>query len=491
MSFAQDYCGNTEEPLPPTSQKRSVAYCGNDPSRAIDYGNFMYIPNENSETLTIKMNLHIMQYAADDPRNYTIDDTAFLIDLVNARLPNMLARKDSMEECHFAVSGSPLTIDAKIKMQVGQIFFYVDSTAWKNNEGNQAINEDGSPKFWYNSNGDSFPVIVNDGLISHYCRIKYLNNNNLGDDALNVFFCERGSGNHSTGYRGWGPGYNSELQNHIVLTKAWSEKGTAWWKVDGRFLHEVGHCLGLHHSWLSTQERLFEYECNTGPGWQRNNHLMAYNNAQFYNSPLQDAHMRRHLLTTWRIKQLINTPLNNATYTFDSSYTIESDETITWIGNIIVDSGATLTIQGLLQMHKDKKIIVKRNAKLVVDGGVITSCDQWKGIVIEGDGATGSQANAGSVVFENEAIIEKAKTAVSMNPKHIPWPDRQSFWGGLVKAEKSTFRYCGRAVEFMKYGRGIIKDSSTFTNCTFEDMKYAITAWADNGVRVNQCKVTG
>ena len=31
-------------------------YCGNDPSESIDYGNFMYLPNENSEMLILKIN---------------------------------------------------------------------------------------------------------------------------------------------------------------------------------------------------------------------------------------------------------------------------------------------------------------------------------------------------------------------------------------------------------------------------------------------------
>ncbi|MEM8908274.1 MAG: T9SS type A sorting domain-containing protein, partial [Bacteroidota bacterium] len=291
-------------------------------------------------------------------------------------------------------------------------------------------------------------------------------------------------------FSGWGPGYNSELSNHIVINDAYSERGTDWWEIDGLLLHEIGHCLGLHHTWLSSQKQLFEFECDTGQGWNVNNHLMAYNPAQSYNTPLQDAHMRRLLLTSWRSKQLGPTPSNSDTYVFDYDYELTETNSINWVGNILVKSGNTLTIKGLLQMHPNRKITIERGAQLVVDGGTITSCEEWEGIIVEGDAEHFSQIDAGRVELKNDATIGYARNAISMNPVHIPWPETPKYYGGLVIANGANFINCRRAVQFMRYGTGILKDESSFTKCTFDGSKYAITLWSNNGVKVDECIFT-
>lgn len=158
-------------------------------------------------------------------------------------------------------------------------------------------------------------------------------------------------------------------------------------------------------------------------------------------------------------------------------------------GNVIIKSGATLTIYGVVSMATNSKIIVEKDADLIIDGGIITSCHkEWKGIVIEGDGASGSQVHAGKVRLQNQAIIENARNAISMNPSHLGWPAVSDHWGGLVQAENSTIRNCHRAMEFMKYGTGFIEDQSYFVNCTFEDIATsAVTIWSNNNVTFKSC----
>jgi len=158
-------------------------------------------------------------------------------------------------------------------------------------------------------------------------------------------------------------------------------------------------------------------------------------------------------------------------------------------GNVIIKSGATLTIYGIASMSTNSKIIVEKDADLIIDGGIITSChEEWKGIVVEGDGASGSQVHAGRVKLQNEAIIENARTAISMNPSHLGWPAVSQHWGGLVQADNSTFRNCHRAVEFMKYGIGFIEDQSYFKDCFFEDIETsAVTIWSNNNVVFQEC----
>ncbi len=158
-------------------------------------------------------------------------------------------------------------------------------------------------------------------------------------------------------------------------------------------------------------------------------------------------------------------------------------------GNVIIKSGATLTIHGMASMATNSKIIVEKDADLIIDGGVLTSChEQWKGIVVEGDGASGSQTHAGRVRLQNNAIIENAKNAILMDPTHLGWPAVSQHWGGLVEAENSTIRNCRRAVAFMKYATGFIEDQSYFQNCTFENIETsAVTIWSNNNVTFQEC----
>jgi len=159
--------------------------------------------------------------------------------------------------------------------------------------------------------------------------------------------------------------------------------------------------------------------------------------------------------------------------------------------NLIIQAGGNLTIlSSEVAMGTDNRIIIKQGGRLTLDGGVITACDlEWKGIKIEGDGASVNNelGIAGKLILKNNAVIEKARTAVSMNPSHLPWTG--TMWGGFISAENSTFRHCRRALEFMKYGTSSTPDRSRFIGVSFEDILFtAVTSWADDGVTFSDCK---
>lgn len=160
------------------------------------------------------------------------------------------------------------------------------------------------------------------------------------------------------------------------------------------------------------------------------------------------------------------------------------------LGDIIVRSGHTLTITCEVHMGPNSRIIVERGGRLVLDGGLITGdCPgRWGVIRVEGD-VPGQQAQSGKVVLKNGAVIEHARDAISMNPYHLPWDNGglQNYYGGIVEAENSTIRNCVRAVEFMRYGQGGIKDKSKFNNVIFENLHEGVTIWADDGVTFNNC----
>lgn len=163
------------------------------------------------------------------------------------------------------------------------------------------------------------------------------------------------------------------------------------------------------------------------------------------------------------------------------------------LGDVVIKNGYTLTVTCEVHMSPKGKIIVERGGKLIVDGGLITGdCDDmWKGIIVEGD-APMLQSGSGIVELKNSSVIEHARTAISMNPTHLPWSKTyQNYFGGIVLAENSTIRKGYRGVEFMRYAHGGVKDMSNFKNVIFENLDEGVTNWANDGVTFDHCTFRG
>lgn len=168
----------------------------------------------------------------------------------------------------------------------------------------------------------------------------------------------------------------------------------------------------------------------------------------------------------------------------NSALEISQDLTIAYesyhFQDIIVKSGAKLTVTGTLFMGDDTRITVEPGAELNLNGGTITKLDGcsetlWQGIYVEGDAAK-SQLGAdyalqGRLIINN-GNIEHAKNAVSLfglnEADEIDW----SKTGGIIKATNATFTDNWRAVAFLSYENllsGVEQDNvSFFTNCNFE-----------------------
>ncbi|MDX9749670.1 MAG: hypothetical protein RBT71_01130 [Flavobacteriales bacterium] len=179
--------------------------------------------------------------------------------------------------------------------------------------------------------------------------------------------------------------------------------------------------------------------------------------------------------------------------------------------NIVVEPGVTLTITGELRMYKHRKISVKQNARLIVDGGTITSqCnDFWTGIEAWGT-TTQHQFPAnhptyqGLVVLKNDAVIEHARNGFT-NWKPGDWNSR----GGVLQVQGtlnqtgSTFRNCRRGAEFMQYRNFHPSNPATtrpnhsyFTHADFivndgyrglNDFDAQVTLWDVTGINFRQC----
>ncbi|RMG53972.1 MAG: hypothetical protein D6722_29685 [Bacteroidetes bacterium] len=181
-----------------------------------------------------------------------------------------------------------------------------------------------------------------------------------------------------------------------------------------------------------------------------------------------------------------------------TSDTTWAAETITHVyGSLVVAAGATLTIQGLVNMGLDASIRVEPHGRLIVDGGTLTNlCGGfWKGIDLAGS-STQDQlplswpTYQGKVELKNGATLAHARDGISTG---IPQGSGMQPSGGLIVAEASTFLNNRRAVEFLTYD-GF--QNSRFLNCTFRvdddyrgngDFSSHLTLWDCHGVEVTTC----
>jgi len=168
-------------------------------------------------------------------------------------------------------------------------------------------------------------------------------------------------------------------------------------------------------------------------------------------------------------------------------------------GHIVINPGVTLTITGELRMMTNATIVVKRGARLIVDGGKITRrlCfSRWAGIFVEGNSSVLQPVNPASslspngpgvVWLKNNALIEYAHNAITTTRRHEAW--NAAYWGGLVVAENATFYNNRRSVEFMKYDHS---NNSRFVNCNFIDETgeafAGVTIWDTDNILFDGCK---
>ncbi|OWY21582.1 T9SS C-terminal target domain-containing protein [Sphingobacteriales bacterium UPWRP_1] len=199
-------------------------------------------------------------------------------------------------------------------------------------------------------------------------------------------------------------------------------------------------------------------------------------------------------------------------------------------GDLIVETGTTLILNSLLAMPHEGRIIVKRGAKLIVNGqysGLVTNgrrfklsmypspyinapnyhhygvdiCNEkWQGIEVWGNAAINhadlfgagtlnldayenlvlTENDPGVVILKNCARIENAVTAISTKRGGGYYPD---YNGGIVYAENSSFNNNRCATEFLQY---LPQNLSQFRNCTFNSnepiSRPYITMWDTHGI---------
>lgn len=298
--------------------------------------------------------------------------------------------------------------------------------------------------------------------------------------------------------------------------------------------HELSHCLDLNHlyaTWNSCEEPCDvnhrEYltdifgptppascwftSCSGSPDpWEPGNSVT--NNIQngcglawpnlYWISNLQAGRCHRALavksVKDYALDVCGTTPL-----------TVSQDETwdfeMRLYQDVVVEQGATLTLKCILEMPHAGKIIVKPGARLIVDGGRVTTARYsdtfWSGIEIWGDNAHNQFPSThptyqGMVVLKNGATIEHAREAFILMQGGV-W----NTFGGVLQATDANFINCRRSAAFAEYqnttpGGTPIGNRSFFRRCHFyvdddyrgvDDFATHVSMWKVDGITFTAC----
>lgn len=338
-----------------------------------------------------------------------------------------------------------------------------------------------------------------------------------------------------SGYASFPP-YGTLGVPFVIFQNCWYNYLSGEFPVDGYskvLNHEIGHDLNLRHAWDSaadndfcgdTPDHVGCWSLSTSPPCNDpnniSNNVMDYNAWQTAFTPCQIGRAQYQVINGIIAQNYVE---KDYCEIVDPDLMIDdAGENIYWQcrrfmkGNVIVKTGTTLTIQCEVGMPNDAKIIVERGARLVIDGGTITSnCGElWQGIEVYGAGNLVAHPTRNEIIYgthpmtsgshgvvfiHNGATIEYARNGITTSRYDDYY--NTAYYGGVVLAVGSNFINNKRSVEFMAYNYNNIIGSDDnmceFNNCTFdvnddyicsEAFQYHVTMWNVHGVDYLGCK---
>lgn len=293
--------------------------------------------------------------------------------------------------------------------------------------------------------------------------------------VINIFYYQNNANPSS-----YGIGYMDVVGMHNCFPSS----------AHGLLAHELGHSIGLSHTFSCGSTTCFDDgisdtyhpDCNTGwvscgvnQNWHNpgpngctlqgtgvSNNIMGYNSCRKYLSPMQMGRIHYGSITnpTRRMYVKCTPDAFNPTMVISQSAVWESSKIIN--SNIEIQPGVTLDVRCTLYMSPHAKVIIKQGARLIIDGGVLTShsggChDFWSGIEAWGTTSqhqypSNNPTYQGLLVLKNGARIEHAREAfTNWNPG-----DWNSIGGviqvqGTLSQTDPTFWNCRRSAAFMAY----------------------------------------
>ncbi|MCF8424671.1 MAG: zinc-dependent metalloprotease [Bacteroidia bacterium] len=403
-----------------------------------------YIPTINTPVKTIKIALHFFQKA--DGSNMW-QNNAYTITNFNLAVNWLNHRREFTDSPSWPIPGIPFIADARIRYELTGIYFYQDNTLNTSSNVNQLQSA----------------VMAADPTRLNSIPIYFTNGSFGGASAFATT-----------------PIYQNRTANSSIVVFGDGSSGSV---PSGTIDHELGHCLGLYHtyqngccpetndmtnpeymsdvfdvSWNNYCSPPANRACYHQGGWNwdpydhvtnpySTNNLMGACLYMGYVSPMQMGKMHRTLSTSnvrkyvKEVTSAANYPLvvnNNETWDFD----------IQMYQDIVVKTGATLTIRCVVGMANNGRIIVERGGRLIVDGGEINAWGpSWSGIQVWGTSNQPQRINAnglstyqGIVKIINQGLVRDAKIGIitSKNDENgnIDWG---GYFGGIVQCDNAKF----------------------------------------------------
>lgn len=334
----------------------------------------------------IRVNIHVMN-SVDSSRNFKEQEAFRFIDAMIARANQKLNENKPMWLPHgnhttalpprfqWLLSGMPNTPNNK-----GIYFHYDDDLFWVNKKGPSSFHSRNVCEK-YSIGEDS---IINIFMVEHHPdSIKSKTYRTTGD-GIGYVNCVKLI-NAYNNYQEHNAGNINSIFIDIVESFA------------NLFNHELGHSVGLSHTWSVNDG------CNDTPlnnnCWNFNegkncetevsNNIMDYNAYRTALTPCQIAKVHYNLSQP-KLKQSAFVKPDWCQYDPTATLYIATGDTLVWNcskdfnGDLVIKSGAQLTLQCSISMPPDSKIVVENGATLILDGcSLAQRCPNkppWRGI---------------------------------------------------------------------------------------------------------------